>query len=295
PTEWVAITFISLFGISTFVHIMQALRSRLWWLIPSVIFCGFLEVVGWSSRLWSSHNPFSFPPFVIQAVTLVIAPTPLVAANFILLGRIVRRLGPQYSRLTPRRYTIIFVCCDIIALLVQAMGGGLAAGSNTSNSQAQLGSNISLGGVIFQLVAIAAYCAFAAEFLIRYERELPIRYVPGEAYRGTVDVRLKAMLYAMFVTTVFIVIRYAAGSSSFLRHLSLMVCRTIYRTSEFVGGWNGKINSTQWLFIVFDATMITLAMFTLNIFHPGVYFQKSDDPYPTNGITTGNGPEMKAV
>jgi hypothetical protein len=38
-----------------------------------------------------------------RAVNLVIAPTPLVAANFILLGRIIRRLGPQYSRLTPRR------------------------------------------------------------------------------------------------------------------------------------------------------------------------------------------------
>jgi len=60
-----------------------------------------------------------------QAVNLVIAPTPLVAANFILLGRIIRRLGPQYSRLTPRRYTIIFVSCDIISLLVQAMGGGI--------------------------------------------------------------------------------------------------------------------------------------------------------------------------
>jgi RTA1 like protein len=38
-----------------------------------------------------------------RAVALVIAPTHLVAANFILLGRIIRRLGPQYSRLTPRR------------------------------------------------------------------------------------------------------------------------------------------------------------------------------------------------
>ncbi len=38
-----------------------------------------------------------------RAVNLVVAPTPLVAANFILLGRIIRRLGPQYSRLTPRR------------------------------------------------------------------------------------------------------------------------------------------------------------------------------------------------
>jgi hypothetical protein len=87
PTEWVAITFILLFGISTcmhalivlngslltvelpqVVHTIQALRSRLWWLIPSVIFCGFLEVIGWSSRLWSSQNPSIFRPFVIQWV-----------------------------------------------------------------------------------------------------------------------------------------------------------------------------------------------------------------------------------
>ncbi|KAH9977067.1 RTA1 like protein-domain-containing protein [Lactifluus volemus] len=274
PTEWVAITFILLFGISTFVHTIQALRSRLWWLIPSVIFCGFLEVIGWSSRLWSSQNPSIFRPFVIQAITLVIAPTSLVAANFILLGRIMRRLGPQYSRLTPRRYTIIFVCCDINALLIQGMGGSLAAGSNTSKSKAQLGSNIALGGVIFQLASIAAYCAFAAEFLFRYARERPIRHIPGESYRGTVDANLKRMLYAMFITTVFIIIR------------------TIYRTAEFVSGWNGKIYSTQWLFIVFDATMIAQAMWTLNIIHPGVYLKKSDDPYPTNG---DNGPEMKAV
>ena len=40
---------------------------------------------------------------VYRAVVLVIAPTPLVAANFILLGHIIQLLGPQYSRLTPRR------------------------------------------------------------------------------------------------------------------------------------------------------------------------------------------------
>ena len=101
------------------VHTVQALYFRLWWLIPSAIFCGFLELAGWSGRLWSSQNPFLQTPFIIQwvhfdgrlvlcswvyrAVTLVVAPTPLVAVNFILLGRIIRRLGPQYSRLTPRR------------------------------------------------------------------------------------------------------------------------------------------------------------------------------------------------
>jgi hypothetical protein len=161
-------------------------------------------------------------------------------------------------------------------------------------------------------VAIAAYCALAVEFLTRYAQERPIRHVTDGAYRGTVDVRLKRMLHAMLIMTVFIVIRYAVWSSSILRYLSLMVSRTIYRTAEFVGGWDGKINSTQWVFstcifykshrivtnhcaVVFDAIMITLAMWTLNIFHPGVYLQKSDYSYPSNGFTPDSGSEMKGV
>ena len=59
-------------------------------------------------------------------------------------------------------------------------------------------------------VAIITYCALAAEFLTRYTWDRPMRPtdVPGGAFRGIVDIRLKRMLYAMFVMTVLIVIRY---------------------------------------------------------------------------------------
>lgn len=81
-----------------------------------------------------------------------------------------------------------------------------------------------------------------------------------------------------------------------------MIYRTIYRVVEFVGGWNGKVNTTQWFFrewpfstlslaardpnqifpaVVFDGIMITLAMLTLNVFHPGVFLRESDYPLPT--------------
>ncbi|KAI0255334.1 RTA1 like protein-domain-containing protein [Lactifluus subvellereus] len=263
PTEWVCITFLSLFGISTFVHTVQALYFRLWWLIPSAIFCGFLELAGWSSRLWSSQNPFLRKPVIIQAVTLVIAPTPLVAANFILLGRIIA--GSALN-------TVVWLLGDdIISLLVQGTGGSIAAGSQTSNTRVQLGSDIALGGTVFQLVSIIVYCALAAEFLTRYTWDRPMRsstHVPGGAFRGIVDIRLRRMLYAMSVMTVFILIR------------------TLYRTVEFATGWYGKVVSTQWLFNVFDGTMITLAMLTLNAFHPGVLRQEMGYPYPSssNGI-----------
>lgn len=36
-----------------------------------------------------------------RITTTIIAPTPLVAANFIILGKVIDKLGRQYSRLKP--------------------------------------------------------------------------------------------------------------------------------------------------------------------------------------------------
>jgi hypothetical protein len=194
-------------------------------------------------------------------VSLVVAPTPLVAANFILLGRIIRRLGPQYSRLTTTQYSAIFVSCDIIAILVQGMGGSIAATANT-RQRTDFGTDIALGGTTFQLIAIFVYCALATEFLVRYTRDQPVRQPFSsleKVIRGTMDKRLRRMLQAMGTMTILIIIR------------------TIYRLIEFKDGFHGKVISTQWLFNVFDGLMIVLAMFTLNLFHPGTYLGNRDD------------------
>ena len=37
---------------------------------------------------------------VPRIATTIIAPTPLIAANFVILGQIIKRLGQQYSRLS---------------------------------------------------------------------------------------------------------------------------------------------------------------------------------------------------
>lgn len=94
----------------------------MWWLFPTVCLCGVGELVGWSGRLWSSFSPSFYNPFMMQwvvyrgcsptlshflllprIVSTIIAPTPLIAVNFILLSWIVTRLGPCYARLSPRR------------------------------------------------------------------------------------------------------------------------------------------------------------------------------------------------
>jgi hypothetical protein len=120
-------------------------------------------------------------------------------------------------------------------------------------------------------VAIIMYCVLAAEFLARYTWDLPIRRsapVTNKVLRGTMDNRLNRMLQAMLIMTIFIMIR------------------AIYRVVKFAGGLNGKVISTQWFFYVFDGTMICLEMFTLNLFHPGIYLRGDDYLSPTSSKST---------
>ncbi|KAJ7493861.1 RTA1 like protein-domain-containing protein [Mycena latifolia] len=145
PHEYVAIIFVVLFGISTILHIGQATYYRMWWLLPTACLCGIGELVGWSGRLWSSFSPSFEDPFMMQCVFYF----KLNRMNFILLSRIVTRLGPCYALLTPAWYAIIFVSCDFCALVIQGVGGGMASASDTL-SGANLGANVMLAGIVFQ-------------------------------------------------------------------------------------------------------------------------------------------------
>jgi hypothetical protein len=140
PSETVCLIMIALFalttGSSTFfntsarglttsnaaAHVTQAIHMRTHWLFPTAVLAGMIELIGWFGRLWSTQdvceNGFliqSVPvlgswraadgPVGRRIVTLIIAPTPLLAANFMILSRIISALGPAYSRLSPQLCT----------------------------------------------------------------------------------------------------------------------------------------------------------------------------------------------
>ncbi|KAF7341248.1 hypothetical protein MVEN_01860400 [Mycena venus] len=199
----------------------------------------------------AAFSPRAADPYMMQITTTIIAPTPLIAVNFILFSRIVARLGPCYSRLTPRLYTRIFLTCDIIALIVQGGGGGIAASSHKIKT-INLGGNIMLGGIIFQFVALTAYTALGANFLRHYASATPVRAQISGSERGVLDSRLRLMISALSFSTL------------------VLFVRSIYRMAELADGWTGRIITTEVYFNVFDAGMVTLAIFTMNIAHPGM-------------------------
>ncbi|KAG8748533.1 hypothetical protein FRC10_003667 [Ceratobasidium sp. 414] len=187
------------------------------------------------------------------------APSFMTAASFIILGGIIRILGYQYSRLSPKLYTIVFVTCDLIALVIQAIGGAGASIAVQTGGDPEKGAKIMVAGIIFQLAAITIYTILAAEFLLRYHFGRPVRQRehPVEP-KARLDARLSLMVLGLFISTLFIYIR------------------SIYRTIELLDGWTGPIITNQLYFNVLDGMPIVIAMFAINFFHPGYLLRARD-------------------
>ncbi|TFK53021.1 RTA1-domain-containing protein [Heliocybe sulcata] len=274
PTKWVCVLLVVLFSVSGVIHLGEAIAYRMWWLLPTAVLACIAEVIGWVARTISSGNPYSLNPYLIQITATIIAPTPLVAANFVILGKIIERLGSQYSRLGARSYTIIFCSCDAIALVVQALGGAVATKEVNKQERPDKGGHIMLAGIVFQMAAICVYVACASEFLFRFYSNKPLRAAPLSSTgstssmadpnklqpRAALDMKMQMMILELVLSTIFIFIR------------------SVYRTVELSDGWNGPIISTQVYFNVLDGAMIVLASYTLNILHPGYLLKTAYNP-----------------
>ncbi|KLO10602.1 RTA1 like protein [Schizopora paradoxa] len=263
PTAGVCIAFIVLYSIATFAHFVEAVYFKLWWLLPTAVLAGLGEILGWSGRYWSSFNGGVLStPFMIQISTTIISPTPFLAAYFIILGRLIRILGTQYSRLSPRQYTIVFCTADVVALVVQALGGGLASGATDPTP----GGNIMLAGIAIQLFFLTVFMALAIEYFYRLLNDLPVRReeTPANKVSDGSESSLsleKGRALLTGKTRVFVI-------GAFVSCFFLFV-RAIYRLIELSDGWNGTVIATQWYFDVFDGAMVVSAMLILNVLHPG--------------------------
>jgi hypothetical protein len=204
----------------------------------------------------------------MQITTTIISPSFMSAANFTILGAIIRRLGYRYSWLTPRWYLIVFISLDLISLVVQAIGGAKASTAAENNQNADPGGHIMLYGIVLQMIALTIYVALGADFVIRYHLNKPVRKTPpvdgkSEAEkteeRPVIDGRTRLMLVGLVLNSLFLFIR------------------AIYRTIELNNGWGGPIITNQALFNWLDGTQITLATYVFNFIHPGYLLRPTRD------------------
>lgn len=96
-------------------------------------------------------------------VGLTIAPAFLSASIYLCLSRIIVIYGRSVSRLRPAIYTITFISFDLFSLVLQAVGGAIAASTNDRSSQ-QAGINIMIAGLAFQVFSLFFFMSLCADF-----------------------------------------------------------------------------------------------------------------------------------
>lgn len=183
-------------------------------------------------------------------------------------------LGSEYSKLRPSRYMLVFCICDAVALLFQAVGGGMAAIALKKLDFTPTGTNLMVGGISFQLVAMVSTIHF---LVVESTNSLPIFlkvvfcYLlfdffvgarKGEAYaaRTAFDQgRIKRLVRGLFIASGFILLR------------------CLYRTIELSQGWAGYFISHEVYFIVFDAVPMVLTLSALIYAHPAYCLLAADE------------------
>jgi hypothetical protein len=165
------------------------------------------------------------------------------AGIYVLLGRFIQIFGQETSSLSPKLYLWIFCTCDVISLVIQAAGGGMASSASGGEGDTAPGTNIMVAGIVFQLVSISVfvYCSF--DFLRRATRMglLKVNEMGPITY----------MIGAMVVSVVVIYIR------------------SIYRVVELAEGWDGYLITHEVYFVVLDGVMMVIAVAVFNFAHPG--------------------------
>ncbi|KAK5717728.1 parasitic phase-specific protein psp-1 [Elasticomyces elasticus] len=218
-------------------------------------------MIGYGGRILMYQDPWDFNGFILQIVCITIAPVFLTAAIYLQLYKSVFKLSPSSALFKPALYYQIFIPCDVVSLVLQAAGGAMSAQSGDGDSKTlKYGVDIGLAGLSFQVICLFAFIVLCAHFAWSYWRDIKA----GKASAASLDGRFKIFLAFLTLSTITIFIRCA------------------YRIYELSDGYGGEAIHDQPTFIGLESVMIIIAIFSLNIGHPGLVF----DPRRSNAASS---------
>lgn len=171
PNLGADIFFTVFYGVCGLFQLGYGLYFRSWTFFVSMTVGAFMEMVGYIGRLQLHDNPWSQSGFRLQIVLLILAPVFVAAGVYLTLKHVILYLGPEHSRLKPRLFTWIFIGCDIASLIMQAVGGGVAAAAGRHNKfLLNAGDNVIVAGIAFQVVTMATCGLLGLDFFVSFFR-----------------------------------------------------------------------------------------------------------------------------
>ncbi|KAF7537719.1 hypothetical protein G7Z17_g12794 [Cylindrodendrum hubeiense] len=240
------IVFMVVFGLSTLAHTWQGVRTKTWGFMVSMISGCILEIIGYVGRMIIHDNPFDFNGFLMQIICITIAPVFFCSAIYVLLAQVINFVDPSISRFKPQLFYWIFIPCDIVSLILQALGGALSC-VGTDEDAIKVGENISLAGLIFQVITLVVFAALFADYVFKASR--------SPSYHR-LNKGMMIFLGLLFASTI------------------IILTRCTYRIVELGKGYFSAIFRDEGLFIGLESVPMCIAVVLLNAGHPGMILSR---------------------
>ncbi|CEI68899.1 hypothetical protein FVEN_g11967 [Fusarium venenatum] len=265
------------FTICFAVLFLSAVGIGIWkrtWTYAATLGAGLLlETVGYIGRVQMNPNPWKQSAFQTQICCIIIAPTFICAAIYLTLKHVALALNPSLSRFHPRWYPRVFLPADLSCLIIQAIGGGIAAAAKRDQPDlATNGNRTIIAGVVLQVVVLLAFGTMGADYYLRVKKYIHSPEVAPDSLRVWQDKKFR--LFGIAVTVAYFSI----------------LTRCIYRIAEMAGGWGNHIMQDEPSFLVLDSTLILVTGFCLTAFHPGIFFPQMAANMRRNKTTEGEAP-----
>jgi len=246
PNEGASIAFAILFAGSGLLHFSQCARFHSWKATGFLPWAAILFVVGFILRAIGAFHDENLPLFISSTVMLFAAPPVYEAANFFTLSRILYYV-PYQAPIPPGRVVRTFAGLQVIVEALNVSGAARVVNSGLTAQQQNIGKALLKTALILQLACMVCFVALAGTFEYRCRKA------------NLLPTKLRDVLRVLYVSCF------------------LITTRTIYRTIEWFqdSGINYSEPSTfppifkqEWFFYVFEATLMILNTWMLNIFHP---------------------------
>ncbi|KAK9484183.1 RTA1 like protein-domain-containing protein [Lipomyces starkeyi] len=240
PSIAASIIFFLLFLSATSFHFWKIwkLKSRM---MLAFTIGGVLEFIGYVVRASAYNNTDRLMPFCIQSMFLLVGPILFTASVYMVLGRIIRKVGAEHHSLIRVNWlTKTFVISDVATFCIQGGGAGMLVVSSLAN----IGKIIVIAGLILQVLGFCLFIVTSMVFQMRISR-YPTRESVDPA------VQWKKYLYSLYAVSV------------------LITVRSLFRVVEYIMGQNGYLMSHEWCLYTFDGVPMLFCMVIFGIWYPG--------------------------
>ncbi|KAK3389366.1 putative RTA1 domain protein [Podospora didyma] len=267
------VLYLTIFSVALLVNIVLGIWCRTWGYLVSMSFGCILEILGYVGRVQMHFNPFPEDPFLLYLICVTIASIFFTAAVYLCLARIVVVYGENLSILRPRTYTILFIICDFISLVLQA-GGGTIVSMADNQAFGDIGLHIMQAGLSFQvasLLVFAALCGLFANACRRRRDERDPNFAELRRLR-----RFRFFLWSKFPLQQLSEPLYLTAGCCLALSIATMamLTRCAFRIAELSGGFHGEMWYNEVDYMVLEGAMISICVILLTIGHPGLCFAR---------------------